>query len=211
MAFSDNIQLRLKYLRADLEQRRGRRDQLQQQLEKAEAERKRAKRALWASERAQIIIQQVAQATQQELEYRVSELVTLALSGVFPDPYQFKLRFVVRRGKTEADLLFLRGEQEIDPLSASGGGVVDVAAFALRVALWRLSNNLRPVLVLDEPFKWCSSSYLPAAGEMLRSLSEKMGIQIIMVTHLETLIEIADKVHRISKHSGVSVVDAEYV
>lgn len=197
----------LKQLRADLEQRRGRRDQLQQQLQKAESERKQAKRALWASERAQIIIQQVAQATQQELEYRISELVSLALSGVFPDPYQFKLRFVVRRGKTEADLLFLRGEQEIDPLSASGGGVVDVAAFALRVALWRLSNNLRPVLVLDEPFKWCSSSYLSAAGEMLRSLSEKMGTQIIMVTHLESLIEIADKVHRISKRNGESVVE----
>jgi DNA repair exonuclease SbcCD ATPase subunit len=206
MGSSDNMQVELKQLRADLEQRRGRRDQLQQQLENSEADRKQAKRKLWASERAQAIIQQVARATQQELEYRVSELVTLALSGVFPDPYQFKLRFVVRRGKTEADLLFLRGEQEIDPLSASGGGVVDVAAFALRVALWRLSNGLRPVLILDEPFKWISASYLPAAGEMLRSLSERMGVQIIMVTHLESLIEIADKVHRISKQGEVSVL-----
>lgn len=201
------MQQELKALRADLEQRKGRLIQLRQQLEMAQTERKQAKRALWASERAQVIIQQVAQATQQELEYRVSELVTLALSSVFPDPYQFKLRFVVRRGKTEADLLFLRGEQEIDPLSASGGGVVDVAAFALRVALWRLSNGLRPVLVLDESFKWVSSSYLPAAGKMLRSLSERMGVQIILVTHLEPLIEIADKVFRVSKRNGASVVE----
>lgn len=207
MKSGDSIQLNLKSLQSDLEQRRGRRDQLQQQLEKAEVERKQAKRGLWVSERAQIILQQVAQATQQELEYHVSELVTLALSGVFPDPYQFKLRFVVRRGKTEADLLFLRGEQEIDPLSASGGGIVDVAAFALRVALWRLSNGLRPVLVLDEPFKWVSLSYLPAAGEMLRSLSEKMGVQIILVTHLEPLIEVADKVFRVQQVSGESIVE----
>lgn len=202
-----NMQDELKTLRADLEQRKGRLAQLQQQLEKAETDRKQAKRTLWASERAQVIIQQVAQATQQELEYRISELVTLALSSVFPDPYQFKLRFVVRRGKTEADLLFLRDGQEIDPLSASGGGVVDVAAFALRVALWRLSNGLRAVLVLDESFKWISSSYLPLAGDMLRSLSEKMGIQIILVTHLEPLIEVADKVFRVRKQNGVSVVE----
>ena len=201
------MQQELKALRADLEQRKGQLSQLQQQLEITQDVRKQAKRILWASERAQVIIQQVAQATQQELEYRVSELVSLALSSVFPDPYQFKLRFVVRRGKTEADLLFLRGEQEIDPLTACGGGVVDVAAFALRVALWRLSNGLRPVLILDEPCKWVSSSYLPAAGEMLRSLSERMGIQIILVTHLEPLIEIADKVFRVSKRAGASVTE----
>lgn len=201
-----SMQQELKSLRADLEQRKGRLVQLREQLKLAETDRKQSKRALWASERAQVIIQQVAQATQQELEYRISELVTLALSSVFPIPYQFKLRFVVRRGKTEADLLFLRDGQEIDPLSASGGGVVDVAAFALRVALWRLSNGLRPVLVLDESFKWISASYLSLAGEMLRSLSGKMGIQIILVTHLEPLIEAADKVFRVRMQNGVSVV-----
>lgn len=204
MGLSANTRDDLRWLRADLEQRKGRLIQLQQQLRESDVSRRQAKRLLWASERAQVIIQQVAQATQEELEYRVSELVSLALSGVFPDPYRFKLRFVVRRGKTEADVLFVRGEQEVDPLSASGGGVVDVAAFALRVALWRLSNGLRPVLILDEPFKWISSSYLPMAGEMLRSLSEKMGIQIIMITHLEPLIEIADKVFRVQMESGVS-------
>lgn len=207
MESESNMQQALKVLRADLEQRKGRLVQLHQQLQKAEGIRKGAKRALWASERAQALIQQVAQTTQQELEYRISELVTLALSSVFPDPYQFKLRFVVRRGKTEADLLFLHGDQEIDPLSASGGGVVDVAAFALRVALWRLSNGLRPVLVLDEPFRFVSSSYLPAAGEMLRSLSEKMGLQIVMVTHLDALVEIADRVFQVRKLTGASVVE----
>ena len=136
----------------------------------------------------------------------MSELVTLALSGVFPDPYQFKLRFVVRRGKTEADLLFLRGEQEIDPLSASGGGVVDVAAFALRVALWRLSNGLRPVLILDEPAKFVSASLRENVGKMLKELSGRLGLQIIMITHIQEFAEIADRTFEVSKKDGSSSV-----
>ena len=91
-------------------------------------------------EKARAIIQDVGLKTQQELQFHISDITSLALSVVFQDPYELKVDFVQRRNKTECDLLFTRGGKDIDPLESSGYGAVDVAALALRVASWSMQN-----------------------------------------------------------------------
>jgi DNA repair exonuclease SbcCD ATPase subunit len=194
-------------LRSRLENRKGRRDQLLQGLEQARDRARDQRRLLRNLDRAQAVLQVVAQRTQQELEVQIGGLVTMALAAVFPDPYEFVLRFEQRRGKTEADLLFSRDGSEVHPLSASGGGVVDLAAFALRVALWRISSPaLRPTIVLDEPFKHLSEDLQPKASALLKEVSSRLGVQFIMVTHSEELVESADRVFQVSLRRGMSRV-----
>lgn len=158
-------------------------------------------------EDAQAIIQMVAQATQEELRYHINEIVTLALSAVFDDPYEFEVDFVQRRNQTEADLWFVRQGERIHPLSASGGGAVNVAAFALRVSLWSLkAKRSRPILLLDEPFSNLSVQHHIKASGMLKEISERMGIQMIIVTHSEEITESADIVFRVTQKAGISNV-----
>jgi DNA repair exonuclease SbcCD ATPase subunit len=150
-------------------------------------------------EKARIIIQTVAQMTQQELEFHISELVSLALETVFENPYKLKLVFELRRNKTEADLFFSRDGADIDPLTASGGGVVDVAAFALRASLWNLSiPHVHPVLILDEPFRFVRGEK-DKVGLMLQEISEKLGLQIIMITQENVLTEYAHRSFQVTK------------
>jgi DNA repair exonuclease SbcCD ATPase subunit len=52
---------------------------------------------------------------------------------------------------------------------------------------------------LDEPFKNLSKDLQSKAGEILKLLSQKLGIQIIMITHEQELMEIADKTFEIQK------------
>ena len=159
------------------------------------------------TEDAQVFLQAVAKQVQQRLEYHVSEIATLALESVFPDPYIVKLTFESKRGKTDAQFSFIRDGEEVDPLTGAGGGTVDVAAFALRLALWSLkSPRTRPTIILDEPFKWPSKSVRSNVAKLLKDLSKKLGIQIIMVTHDTDLIEHADKVFSVSMQKGVSSV-----
>jgi len=142
------------------------------------------KSAQEAAEKALVIAQTVAQQTQQELEFRISDIVTSSLASVFEDPYEFKVRFDIKRGKTEAVLLFTRDGMEIDPMTASGGGVIDIAAFALRIASYLISSP-RPaaVMLFDEPSKYLSERYRGAFAELLTTMSSKLGIQFIFVTH----------------------------
>jgi len=199
-----------KTLRHCLEQRRGKQQQLQQAVSELKEQIKELKGSLRRHERAREIIREVGLATQQQLQFHISEITSLALEAVFTNPYSLVAEFVQRRNKTECDLFFERNGEKIDPLTASGGGAVDVASFALRVASWSMSSpHSRNVLLLDEPFKHLSTELLPKAGEMIKQISEKLGLQIIMVTHSEELADTADKIFKVSIKKGVSVVTSE--
>lgn len=197
-------------LRRVLEQRKGRRDQIADSLAKTEILLRDKKRDLRRHEQAREIIREVGLKTQQQLQVHISEITTLALEAVFPDPYALTAEFVQRRNKTECDLFFVRNDNRVDPLSAAGGGTVDVASFALRVASWSMRvPRSQNILILDEPFRYLSAGLLPRAGEMIKQISEKLGLQIIMVTHSEELAEAADSTYRVSIRRGVSSVEKE--
>jgi len=184
-------------IRSAFDRKHGQLDRLKWDLKEEKANLKQAERDVQFSEKARAIIQKVARETQQSLEYHVGELVSLALSGIFPDPYKFVVEFVERRNKTECDLSFERAGEKVHPFDASGGGAVDVASFALRSSIWSLGGS-RNVLGLDEPFRFLSRELQPRACEMLREISHRLGLQIIMVTHSPDLIEGADRVFKTS-------------
>lgn len=165
-----------------------RKDLLSEQLIKEKRKRKRLKRLNIYCEQALLVAQEVAQMTQEQLEYQVSSLVTSALKAIFPDPYKFKVEFIIKRGKTEADMFFSKDGEAVDPLTASGGGVVDIASFALRLTSYLIAKEKpAPVLLLDEPFRFVSEEYQEDVAVLLEELSTKFGVQIIIVTHEKTL------------------------
>lgn len=163
------------------------------------AEKEKIEKKLEALLEVQEVAQEVAQAVQQKAHQKIASVVTRCLRSVFgEEAYEFKIDFERKRGKTEARMYFERDGLQVDPLSASGGGPVDVAAFALRLASLVLTRPIkRKILVLDEPLKYPSREYWHFISEMLRVVSEEMGVQIIMVTHQEGLV--SGKVIRIEK------------
>ena len=148
--------------------------------------------------KAREVINIVAKETEQQLEMRITNIVTMALAAVFPDPYEFKLVFSERRNQTEADLLLVRNGEELSPVDGAGGGVLDVVSFALRIAVL-LMSGYRRVIILDEPFRHLSADLQSKASEMMKMLSDKLGIQFIMVSHEEGIIDCADNIITIKK------------
>lgn len=145
-----------------------------------------AEDALQNAEEARHLIQQVGQAVQREAHDRLAGVVSRCLEQVFDEPYSFRIAFEKKRNQTEARLAFVRDGLEVSPLDAAGGGVVDLAAFALRLSCLMLRRPAsRRLLVLDEPFKFVSAGYRPRVREMLEQLSEKMKVQFLVVTHLK--------------------------
>ena len=134
------------------------------------------------------VTQHVAEAIQENAHKQIAAVVSRCLEAVFDEPYEFEIIFERKRNRTEARLVFVREGLEVDPMSASGGGVVDVACFALRLACLMLSRPpKRRLVVLDEPFKFVSAGYRDNVRTMLETLAEEMQVQFIMVTHIEEL------------------------
>ena len=138
---------------------------------------------------AQGIVQEIAEAVQAAVHRQIASVVSQCLESVFAEEaYEFQILFAKKRGKTEARLLFVRDGQAIDPLDAAGGGVIDVAAFALRLACLLLSQpKRRKLLVLDEPFRFVSQEYIPKVRDMLVVLAKEMEVQFVIVSHIHGL------------------------
>lgn len=133
------------------------------------------------------VVQFVGQSVEQAVHDKIAKVVSSCLEAVFDNAYEFRITFSRKRNRTEAELSFVRDGLEVDPMTASGGGAVDVAAFALRVACLTLQKDLEQVLICDEPCKFLSRDLQPRLRTLIQQLSEKMGIQFIIVTHMQTL------------------------
>lgn len=137
---------------------------------------------------AQRTAQHVAQRVQQKAHDQIAGVVSKCLEAVFDEPYSFKIHFERKRGKTEARLTFERDGFEVDPMTASGGGVVDVAAFALRLSCLLLTRPpVRKIMILDEPFRFVSSDLRDRVRILIEDLSKEMGVQFFIITHMNQL------------------------
>lgn len=204
-----NKKMNINTIRQQLERQKGSRDQISRDLESAKTNIKSFEQEISFSEKAQAIISCVARATQNELQYRIEEPVSLALSAVFDNPYKMIADFqTTLRGTTECHLGFKRDENIVGPLSSSGGGVVDIASFSLRIGAWSLGQpRSRAVIFLDEPGKWVSRNKIGLMGQMIKETAKQLGLQIILITHISELIEIGDKILDISIKNGISEVE----
>lgn len=164
------------------------------------------KKSIIRKEKALELVKDVALKTQQQLSFHLSEMVTMGLNTVFEDSYEFVVDFKASHGKTVCDLNFKKGEELVDPLRFSGLGAADIAAFALRCAAWSMDKQYRNVLLMDEPFKHLDVGHHGKAGKMVKTLSEKLGLQIIMISHSEKVTQYADRVFQVSMKKGISKV-----
>ena len=203
-----------------LEQRKGQLLGTQKALQSKQQEFKKHKTDLFLWQQARVFLQVTAKETQQELEYRFSELLTLAMDGVFEqDAYAVELKFELRRNTTEVDIWFIREGNRIKPLASGGLGAADVGALGFLFTL--LASQVpqsRPIALLDEPLKHLKGEIANEnALRMINEISKQLtlsngtkGLQIIMVSDervsREMILENADKVFEISISNAKSHV-----
>jgi DNA repair exonuclease SbcCD ATPase subunit len=146
--------------------------------------------------------------TRNKVKEKLESLANSALSCIFPDK---TLEFKVLPNKTKKGLnydLYIETDGVITPLfDAKGGGVLDVVALSLRVSFVRFfSGKLRQVIILDEPFKNLDSYRVNFAIEWLKTVSKELEMQFIIITHIKSLIEKADKgFHFVLKNGETNV------
>lgn len=131
---------------------------------------------------------------------RLEKVVTRALQFVFGSDFSFKIEMTESGGKPSARFLVCsigeNGEEiENEPQESRGGGINDIVATALQVAVMVVYNEpkLQGPILLDEPGKHISEEYAVKFGEFLEFIRRTFNRQIIMVTHQPHLAATADK------------------
>jgi DNA repair exonuclease SbcCD ATPase subunit len=120
-------------------------------------------------------------------QQKISSIVNKCLVEIDPDTkYTFKLVFEEKRNQTEARCVLVDGAGNETSMNSVGGGIRNIVAFGLRLACLMLYRPApSKVLILDEPFQWLSKEYRVPMLRLLQSLCTELGVQIIMVTHVQ--------------------------
>jgi DNA repair ATPase RecN len=134
-------------------------------------------------------------------------LLTEGLKTVFDDMnLSARTEVDVQRGKVSVDLYTVQRQAngdttEAPSVDAYGGSVSVLQSVLLRVVVI-LRRGMRPLLLLDESLGAVAEQYVPRVGQFLRLLCERVGMDILAVTHNPVLVEAAHKAYRIRKDNG---------
>jgi len=128
--------------------------------------------------------------TQEIIEQKVflEKVISKALTEVFGVVHEFILEPVytdelltglkpkIKEGKGEED----------DPMTGLGTGAQSLISLCLRICMLVLQNGTAKLLVLDEPLANVNFTLQTNLSEFIKNVCEETGLQIIMVTHLDS-------------------------
>ena len=185
--------------------------QAEKELLQTEEDLKKSQQHMENLLKARELISAEAEATQKAFQQRINSLVTMVIRSVFVErEIDFKLSIERKKNRLEVKPMLIENGIEYDDIGYDfGGSMIDLISFALRVVLWSMQKpKSRAIFILDEPFKQIGKGVmLERAGQMVKELSEKLGLQIILVTHEKQLQEIADKSFLVDMKNGKSIVN----
>lgn len=184
------------------------RDNLQGKVELLSTEIERDKRAiegakseLEVSEEVVDLLTKYASLKEDEIKTKIDRVITKGLRAIFPDEdFESRLDFTVKRGQAVAEPKLITGELETNIVDADSGGVANVVGFLYQLLVLALRKpRQRQIIFADEPFKNLSEEYLEATGEFIRTLTDRLGMQVVLITHQHELKSVADIVYRFTK------------
>lgn len=155
---------------------------------------------------ARQILNEAIKLTQDKFKGKVEFLVTLALNSTFQKRnFKFEFKSEKKRNRIEYTPVLMEDGEEYDDIEEDmGGSLSDIASYALRLIFQRLEKpKTRSVIFQDEPMKFCGN-LIDLAGQVIKETSDELKTQIILVTHDERLMSIANKLFKIRNKNGIS-------
>lgn len=206
------LEIDLQKARQEWLKRKSKRDLLLQEKEEVLKKREEIEQEKEKLEKVRLLLQKSADYARQQSKEQLEMLVTNALQYVFGPSFRFSIELSDPKSKNVAAEFFAvtnweGTEVKNRPQDARGGGVVDIISLALRIAvLESIRPRMEGPILLDEPGKHVSEDFIVPMVEFLRSISESLGRQILMVTHNTHLSESADQAYHVRLRNGESDV-----
>lgn len=155
-------------------------------------------------------IEGVAETERKAVKERVESLVTECLHEVYGDSYSVEFDYGVKGNRTSVEISIVRKcddgicvKREIDGI---GGGVADTVSLPLKLIVLLNDGEFDRVLVADEPGKHLDTTRVLKFAKLLRDISHRLGIQIIMSSHHAIMKDYADTVWEVQLDDSVSKV-----
>lgn len=141
-------------------------------------------------------ILECAQQAEHESTIGVYEkLLTALIEDTLDNNRKIKMNLAIERGMPALEIYSEKEEGKLEDIySSNGGSINNIVSVGLR-AISLIRSKKRRLLILDESDCWLKGDYIPKFGAVIQQLSERLGIQIVMISHHneENFLDIRNK------------------
>ncbi len=161
---------------------------------------------------ALVVLQNLEGTWRRGFEESLAALVSRGLTAVFGEAIRLNIENRIVRDvmSTELSLTLGEGPEELTTpiVGSAGGSVVNVLSVLLRLVLTVSARPpLRKVLILDEPFAFIDEYDMPeTVAALMRELADSLGLQFIVVSHEQALVEAADVAYEVTRKGSAAKV-----
>lgn len=153
------------------------------------------------------ILKQISTNRRATAKVHFEKIVTGALQFITQSTdYEFVIQEMVNRNKPSYEFLIKTKVNGIDslqkPEESNGGGFIDIISQALKYAYLELFKDpkiMNYTVLYDEPGKMISEQMSTKFAEYIKFLGSNYNRQIIMITHNDNLMNVADKTFQVTK------------
>lgn len=187
------------------------------ELDEVEAEIKEIDREIASIEKnqelyegVQVLLQDLAEVTREEVASDLEGVVTLCLQAIFGEELSFEIDIDTSRNNTVIEFYVVdtSGTEPVrlPPEDSMGGGLVDTCAIGLRFGLLQILDPkpLGPI-ILDEPAKMVSGGKIEAIASLLEELTAIFKKQSIFVTHHPSIMDVVENSIHFEKVNGYTI------
>ena len=140
---------------------------------------------------------------------KVERLQTEGLQRVFNDQdLKVTAEIKVLRGNVSVDMVttqtYPNGTQVSGVSGAAFGGAISTVQSVLLRLIVMIRRDLRMFMGLDEVLPAMEGTYVVNMGKFLSRLCDRLGLDILLVTHDPILVETADRAYRIEKRGDAA-------
>lgn len=200
--------------KAELARKKAENDLLGRQIDEMEAKILSLVGSLELGQEALKFLEELANGRRGAMKGRIESVVTEALRMVYGDSYRVELSYGMKNNRSSLEIEMARttpaGEVKRD-MGGFGGGVADTISVPLRLMVLVGSRQTDRVCVLDECWKHIDVVRIEMVGQFLRVLAERLGMQVVFLTHHQALRAYADRTYEVTESGGVSKVAASGV
>jgi ATPase subunit of ABC transporter with duplicated ATPase domains len=122
-------------------------------------------------------------AARKQVQEEFGAITTAAMQDIFGGDAAAEVEFTATARGYQARILTHGNGFRGDPLRTDGGSACKILSVALRAALLHRLEDRPNVLILDEPFSGVDAEHIVDTAAWLRTLSEALGLQVIMINH----------------------------
>lgn len=173
-----------------------------------------AENFLVKSEKSIVALQKLLDLKKSETTEKIERLLSFGLQNIFEDDsYQFKIIERIRRKQVMYDFRVFSNsfstDKGLDIMQSKGGGIVNIVSFLLRlILLIMIDKKAERFFILDEPFTNISVDHHERLVEIIRQISEKLNVQLLIITHLKSLDFMADSVYIFTQDKSTGITTA---